>query len=192
MSKSKINIKKDKLIIIDLEATCWRGRPPKGMHQEVIEIGISVLNLNTREINGKKALITIPTKSKISKFCTKLTSINEDLIKKEGIDFSQACEILYKDYNSKEYAWASWDNFDKQQFLKDCKYKKVDYPFSDNHINLMPLFSKFTNDEKQYGVKSALKYLDLDFEGNHHRGVDDAYNTARIASNIIPLIKDKL
>jgi inhibitor of KinA sporulation pathway (predicted exonuclease) len=191
MSK-KQNIKKDKLLIVDLEATCWRGRPPKGMYQEIIEIGIVCLDLNTGEISDEKGIITIPTKSKISWFCTELTTIDEDLIKKEGIHFNKACEILLKDYDSKNRIWASWDDFDKKQFSKDCKHKNVDYPFSDNHINLKPLFSQFTNDGKQYGVKSALAYLELNFEGCPHRGVDDAYNTARIVSNMLDLLKEKI
>ena len=50
MTKNK-DIKYDKLLIVDLEATCWRGRPPKGMRQEIIEIGIVALDLNTKEIS---------------------------------------------------------------------------------------------------------------------------------------------
>ncbi len=35
------------------------------------------------------------------------------------------------------------------------------------------------------GLKRALDYLNMDFEGNHHSGADDAYNTARILSTIL-------
>lgn len=185
-------IKKDKIIIIDLEATCWRGRPPKGMVQEIIEIGVVNLDLNTGAISNEKGIVTIPTKSKISWFCEELTTINDSLVKKEGIHFDKACKMLIDEYNSKEYVWASWDNFDKKQFLKDCKNKNVEYPLSDKHINLMPLFTEFTEESKQFGVKSALNHLCLGFEGCHHRGVDDAYNTARIGSYMTDLIKERI
>ena len=33
----------NKIIIIDLEATCWEGIPPKGEVSEIIEIGICLL-----------------------------------------------------------------------------------------------------------------------------------------------------
>jgi len=33
------------IIVVDLEATCWKGRPPSGMISEVIEIGAVKLNL---------------------------------------------------------------------------------------------------------------------------------------------------
>jgi inhibitor of KinA sporulation pathway (predicted exonuclease) len=29
----------DNILIIDLEATCWNDRPPKGQENEIIEIG---------------------------------------------------------------------------------------------------------------------------------------------------------
>lgn len=34
----------DNIIIIDLEATCWEGKPPQGQESEIIEIGICVLD----------------------------------------------------------------------------------------------------------------------------------------------------
>jgi len=182
----------NKLLIIDLECTCWRGRPPKGMRQEIIEIGVVSLNLDSGEIEDEKGIIVKPTNSKISWFCTELTSIDNNLIRKEGIHFNEACQILIENYNSKNLPWASWDSFDKKHFLKDCKHKKIDYPLSDNHINLQPLFTKFTKEKQHFGVKNALNYLDLDFEGFQHRGVDDAYNTARIAREMLDFVKKHL
>ena len=28
----------DKIIVVDIEATCWEGKPPQGMHNDIIEI----------------------------------------------------------------------------------------------------------------------------------------------------------
>ncbi|WPO90319.1 hypothetical protein [Chryseobacterium sp. HR92] len=38
---------------------------------------------------------------------------------------------------------------------------------------------------KSIGLKRALGHLNMDFEGTHHSGADDAYNTARILSKIL-------
>ena len=35
------------IIIIDLEATCWNGKIPAGQVNEIIEIGICVLDTST-------------------------------------------------------------------------------------------------------------------------------------------------
>jgi len=44
---------RDKALVIDLECSCWRGHPPEGQRQEIIEIGICMLDFNTREIQQK-------------------------------------------------------------------------------------------------------------------------------------------
>ena len=41
----------DKIIIIDLEATCWKGQIPDGEVNEIIEIGLSVLDTVSGEIS---------------------------------------------------------------------------------------------------------------------------------------------
>ena len=41
----KIKTMTNKIIIIDLEATCWEGIPPKGEVSEIIEIGICLPSL---------------------------------------------------------------------------------------------------------------------------------------------------
>ena len=194
MTKNK-DIKYDKLLIVDLEATCWRGRPPKGMRQEIIEIGIVALDLNTKEISKEKGIIVKPTDSSISWFCTELTSITKELIKKEGVSFEDSCKQLVNDYDSKNRAWGTWGKFDRTMFKKDCEHKKVDYPFSKNYIDLQKIFSNFVNSnneefsKREYGVKTALGYLELQFEGTEHRGVDDAYNTARITVEMIDFLE---
>jgi inhibitor of KinA sporulation pathway (predicted exonuclease) len=39
----------DLLNIIDIEATCWETPPPPGQVNEIIEIGLCVLNIRTLE-----------------------------------------------------------------------------------------------------------------------------------------------
>jgi hypothetical protein len=46
-------------LYIDLELSCWAGAPPRGMRQEIIEIGVVELDLATLEITrGKFTLCT--------------------------------------------------------------------------------------------------------------------------------------
>jgi len=41
--------KLDKILVIDVEATCWQGKNPAGESNEIIEIGICVLETATGE-----------------------------------------------------------------------------------------------------------------------------------------------
>jgi inhibitor of KinA sporulation pathway (predicted exonuclease) len=177
-------MKRDILLLIDLEATCWKGRPPKGMHNEIIEIGISGIDYFSKEIKFKDSIIVKPKKSEISEFCTELTSITQEMIDKEGVTFEKACKILKEKYRAHKRVWMSWGEYDRQQFERDCKLNKVDYPMGRTHINLKPLFAFFMGLNFDPGVASALEHLDMDFDGVAHRGDDDAYNIARILQRI--------
>jgi len=94
-SGSKRKMKRDIALVIDLEATCWRGRPPEGMYNEIIEIGITGVDYRTKEIKFKDTIVVKPKFSDISEFCTELTSIDQELIDKEGVDFEEALSLIH-------------------------------------------------------------------------------------------------
>ncbi|WP_241613214.1 hypothetical protein [Rhizobium sp. SSA_523] len=39
------------ILIIDLEATCWDSRPPRGQESEIIEIGVCIMDAKTGTIS---------------------------------------------------------------------------------------------------------------------------------------------
>jgi inhibitor of KinA sporulation pathway (predicted exonuclease) len=189
---SKRRQNRDVALVVDFEATCWRGHPPKGMYNEIIEIGISGVDYKTKEIVFKDTIIVKPEHSEISSFCTELTSIDQGLIDREGVDFKKACQILRDKFKSRDRVWLSWGEYDKNQIQRDCDLKKVENPFGRVHFNLKPLFSFAFGIKQDLGVAGALKHLGIEFEGNAHRAIDDAYNTAIILQKtFIPLMNDK-
>ena len=176
--------KRGHMLIVDLEATCWRGYPPKGMFNEIIEIGVVVVDNNTKEIINKKSIIVKPEYSEISDFCTELTTLTPEFVNEHGVSFKRACSILRDEFKSHKTMWGSWGSYDEKQFRKDCLRKNVDYPFSDNYYNIKPLFSFALGINKDLGVSSALKHLDIPFEGTPHRGIDDAVSVAKLLKKI--------
>lgn len=190
-SGSKRKMKRDIALVIDFEATCWRGRPPKGMYNEIIEIGITGVDYRTKEIKFKDTIIVKPKFSEISAFCTELTSIDQKLIDDEGVEFEEACKILRDKFKSRDRIWLSWGQYDKNQIEKDCELKGEENPFGRTHFNLKPLFSFAFGLTQDLGVSTALDHLGLEFEGNAHRAIDDAYNTARILQHtFVPLMQN--
>ena len=175
---------RDKALVIDLECSCWRGHPPDGQRQEIIEIGICMLDFNTREISNKQGILVKNHESEISGFCTKLTSITQEMIDKDGVEFDEACRILKEYYKSEKRIWFSWGNFDRTMFVKDCDHRGVNYPLSDYHFNAKTLYGFKHKMKNEPGVQTALKHAGMTFEGHHHRGVDDAVNIARLVETI--------
>jgi inhibitor of KinA sporulation pathway (predicted exonuclease) len=170
----------DKIVVVDLEATCWRGHPPKGQVSQIIEVGVCLLDIVTHEISDKRGILVSPTKSKVSPFCTELTTITQELLDEEGITLQEACSILVNDYNSRKRVWASFGNYDRTMFEKDCKAHKIKYPFGKKHVNVKTWLALKEKQSGELGMARGLKHLNIPLEGTHHRGVDDAFNIAKL------------
>lgn len=170
----------DKIIIIDLEATCWKGNPPANEQNEIIEIGLAVLDTSTGEITKNKGLLIKPQYSKVSAFCTELTTITQEQLDKDGISFEDAIFHIIDNYNPDMYTWASYGQYDINMLQRQCKLFDVPYPMGDDHINVKELFKEKYGLRKAKGMAGALSLLKFPLDGTHHRGVDDAKNIAKI------------
>lgn len=170
----------DKIIIIDLEATCWQGSVPSGQENEIIEIGLAVLEVQTGLITKNQGILIKPQRSTVSPFCTELTTITPELLEQKGILFEEAIEQLTKEYQPDVYTWASYGQYDLNMLKKQCKSFNVPYPMGGEHINVKVWFAELFGLQKPTGMNGALHLLEIPLEGIHHRGVDDAKNIAKI------------
>src|SRR5689334_627718 len=123
----------DQVLVVDIESTCWEGKPPEGEVSEIIEIGITLLDVATGDRHDKRSILVKPERSKISPFCTGLTTLTQAQVD-TGIPFAEACRILVKEYTAKERAWASFGDYDRKQFERCCTAAGVPYPFGSTHI----------------------------------------------------------
>lgn len=171
------------LTVIDIESSCWSGKPPEGEYSEIIEIGGCLLNLYTLEISDKIDIIVKPIKSHISEYCTKLTTLTQETVN-AGISFNDACELLADSLKTKNKLWTSWGDYDRVTFYEQCRAFKVPYPFSLRHINAKTLHALYRGLKQEVGMSKALALEQMELLGTHHRAVDDAWNTARILVKI--------
>lgn len=177
--------KLDKIVVVDIESTCWEGTPPQGMESDIIEIGVCLLDVHTGEITDNKGIMVKPERSEISAFCTELTTITPQMIEEQGITFQAALKQLKVEYDTPSRAWASFGAYDKKQFERQCAALGRGYPFSPSHINVKTLFALKKKLPFEQGMDGALKTLNLPLEGTHHRGIDDARNIAKILREIL-------
>lgn len=170
----------DKIIIIDLEATCWDGAIPEDQVSEIIEIGICILDITSGTLSQNKGLLVRPEHSGVSSFCTQLTTITQSLLDEEGISFESACNHLRTAYNAHQYTWASYGAYDLNMMKRQCTERQVPFPLSGDHINVKELFAAKKGLNKRIGMNRALGLLHISLEGTHHRGIDDAKNIGKI------------
>ena len=174
----------DKIVVVDVEATCWRGKPPEGEQSEIIEIGICLLDVANGEITANKGILVRPSRSTVSAFCTELTTLTQEQVD-TGISFTEACNMLREKYLSKDRVWASYGDYDRRMFRKQCEMEGFPYPFGTRHINVKTLCALRNKWIKETGMARAMERLKLPLIGTHHRGVDDAFNIAKILQTLL-------
>ncbi len=176
--------KLNRLLVIDIESTCWPGDPPPGEESEIIEIGICVVNIATLTREAPQTILVRPQRSSVSSFCSELTTLTQTHVE-QGVTLAEACRILRETYHAKNRLWASYGDYDRLQFERNCAAAGIPYPFGSGHLNVKTLFAITYGLRREVGMSKALQLLGLPLEGTHHRGKDDAWNIAGILCDIL-------
>jgi inhibitor of KinA sporulation pathway (predicted exonuclease) len=174
----------DKLLVVDVEATCWEGSAPAGQESEIIEIGICTFDVASGDRLQKQSILVRPEHSTVSPFCTQLTTLTQQQVE-QGVSFAEACTLLKEQYLSQQRVWASYGEYDRQQFERQCHSRGLSYPFGSRHMNIKVLFALMYALPREVGMAEALHRVNLPLEGTHHRGDDDAWNIAALCSAIL-------
>lgn len=167
-------------IVFDLEATCWQGRPPS-LVQEIIEIGAVLIN-GYGEVESIFASFIRPKMNpRLSTFCQELTSIRQN-----DIDRARNFPAVIEDFQDwaaifeEDYLLCSWGSFDKKMLIQDCLLHKIEHDWAEPHINLKQQYQEIKRLRQPKGLKAAVNGEGFEFDGVHHRGIDDAKNLAKL------------
>jgi 3'-5' exoribonuclease 1 len=174
-------------VIVDLEATCWeKGTSPD--RQEIIEIGAVSLDSNVGPASEEFACFVRPLiRPFLSAFCVQLTGVRQEDVDQAEL-FPVAFERFLTWIGPKPFVLCSWGLYDLKQFRIDCRHHNIPFPMTfERHINLKKEFARLKGVRKM-GMAAALRHLKLPLEGQHHRGIDDARNIAKIAQIVLPQI----
>ncbi len=168
-------------LVIDLEATCSDDSSITRHEMEIIEIGAVMLNRATWEIDADYQQFIKPVRHPhLTEFCTKLTTIRQQDVENAPIFPEVITQFKQWMLEFPNYIFCSWGNYDKNQFIQDCQYHNVRYPFASEHINIKKQFSEYLGVSKTFGMAGALEKLGIELQGTHHRGIDDARNITTI------------
>lgn len=167
-------------IILDLELTCWKGHP-MDREQEVIEIGAYRLNGFGEWVDKFHAFVRPLMHPRLSAYCQELTGIDQAKID-SAKHFSSAYERLIhwiEDVDS-THLFCTWGSKDLPALQSECRRFRLEPDALPAAINLKEQFAAMHRLAKPAGLIKALDMAGLDFEGDHHRALDDAFNTARL------------
>lgn len=180
----------DVILVIDVESTCWKGAPPPGQVSEIIEVGLCPIDLKTLRRVEKRSILVCPEESTVSDFCRELTTLHPEMFVDSG-NLDEAVGVLKKEYRSRDRLWASWGDYDRRQFERDCERKGIAYPFGPSHLNVKSMFASVFGLGREQGLDDACRYLNLPLEGTHHRGHDDAWNIAGVLCHLLKSARER-
>jgi inhibitor of KinA sporulation pathway (predicted exonuclease) len=171
------------LNVIDVEATCWAGDPPAGQASEIIDIGLTVVDLDAGTRLGRHRILVRPDRSRVSAFCTQLTGLTQEEVD-TGFGFAAACRALAKTHRTSAYPWASWGDYDRHQIRHQCTVTGTAYPLGRAHVNAKAVFTSSHSLRPKPGMAEALRIAGLPLEGRHYRAEDDAWNIAALVLHL--------
>lgn len=148
------DVRRDRILFVDVEMTCWDGPPPAGERPEVIEIGIVEIDNASFDVVRSGTLLCLPRASTISPYCTALTGITPAEMKAKGVPFGDACNTLMKRFGSRNKAWFAWGS-DDEAIRAECRLKGAAYPLSGAFINLGLMTRLLVRGERRLSLEEA-------------------------------------
>jgi inhibitor of KinA sporulation pathway (predicted exonuclease) len=171
-------------VVIDLEATCSRDETVPKKEMEIIEIGAVAVDAELRCLDEFQAFVRPVRHPELTPFCRELTTITQADV--DAAETLPAVARAMRNWVDQLGAglWASWGMFDRMLFDRDFRYHCIPSPLPRTHINVRECFEA-TVATGPADFAAALAQARLAFEGQPHRGIDDARNIARL----LPIIE---
>jgi len=167
--------------VLDTEATCYEdGIFPEPEMQEVIEFGITTIDLDSRSIVRTISIPVKPGMSSVSEFCTKLTGWTQAKLERQGVSFAAALQRLSEKHGALNRLLVTDSNGDMELIETECRRLGLESPFGQERQNVATLFALLTRQKRNLSLKEMLAHFGLDFIGTPHRAGDDSYNIARL------------
>ena len=176
-------------LIIDLEATTDDGGWPV-TEMEVIEIGASLVNREGRELDHFQRFVRPLRRPLLTPFCRKLTHITQANMDSAApiTEVWPLFERWLGQHQPRLEGWASWGDYDRHQLELEWQRHALASALAHTpHVNLKQRFAKARRLDKPLGLNGALQLAGMQFQGQQHRALEDARNTARLLPLVLPL-----
>lgn len=168
------------LISIDLEM----NKPSN----KIIQLGYVIFNIKTQKVMCKTNLYINPQEPIKSEIIT-LTGITDKIVQEYGLSLLEAYEFMIKEIkkyetNKHPVQWGldhyelrnqlgfTWDNYIFRTRSHDIKSLYQIWAMTNNNLPTVA------------GLGRAMSQLGLNFEGQQHNAMDDAYNTMLVMFEI--------
>ncbi|MED5609741.1 exonuclease domain-containing protein [Pseudomonas sp. JH-2] len=170
-------------LVIDLEATTEEGGWPVE-EMEIIEIGATlVAAADGREQDHFQRFVRPQRRPLLTSFCRELTHISQADVDGAAplAEVWPQFERWLAQHSPRLAGWASWGDYDRHQLELEWRNQRIASHLSQvPHLNLKQRFAQARQLKRPVGLNTALQLAGLHFQGQQHRALEDARNTARL------------
>ena len=174
-------------IIFDLEFTVLRNQR---YLSEIIEMGA----IKVQEHDGQLMMLDLfhthvrPYSNPwLSPLTIEFTGIQQEQID-AAPSFKDAVVKFQEWLGDTPYYLCSWGPDDKYQLLRHCNVHKINVDWICNFNDIQLMFTRLQGHDygQRLSLKRSLDALSIQFIGNQHNALDDAFNTTKIFKKIFP------
>ena len=171
-----------KFVIFDLEATCWEGNS-MGREQEIIEIGALITDHYGSVQSSFRRFVRPEINPSLSHYCQQLTGITQEDVRRARLFETAGREFIdWIEANTTDYVLCSWGDKDREFLYADCDRHDMETDWLESYIDLKAQYHELKGFKRKRGLKKVLEKEGFEFEGSHHRALDDAENLLSIFS----------
>lgn len=171
-----------RILVVDLEATCSDDGSIAPEEMEIIEIGACWATESGVVLERFQHLVRPLTRPILTPFCKQLIGITQEEVDRAPLFpvAARALQAFVNDVAPTDTVWMSWGNYDHKQLARDAQRHGIVMPLVMPHQNAKRLFAKAQRIGKEVGMVRACALAGVSLEGQHHRGLDDAVNIAKL------------
>lgn len=171
-----------RILVVDLEATCSDDGSIVPEEMEIIEIGACWATEGGVVLERFQHLIRPLARPVLTPFCKQLIGITQEEVDQAPLFpiAARALQAFVDEVVSSDTVWMSWGAYDYKQLTRDAQRHGIAMPLTMPHRNAKRLFAKAQRIGKEVGMVRACALTGISVEGQHHRGLDDAVNIARL------------
>ena len=151
-----------------------------GRRQEIIEIGALKLDQFGESIESYQAFVRPVEHPRLSTYCRQLTGISQTDVQSAKTFHSTCRDFVQWIDEDSDFLLCSWGDKDMTLLRDDCLAHRIDQDWLSDYIDIKAQYHHLRGFSKKRGLKKVLSHEGLDFEGQHHRALDDASNLASL------------
>jgi len=176
-------------LFIDVEMTCWKGEIPPGQRREIIEFGLVEVDTAELVILREATYLVRPRVSEVSEYCTALTGITPQEVKRDGRPLEEVLRTMAKDFGPARKPLLAWGN-DWVCLQEDCEAAGCVNPFPrEAFTDIGRVGTLLWGSGGRLGLDKARAILGLESPDGRHRALIDARATAELYMSMATMVR---